>query len=437
MSKKSLHYKLFFSWQSDDQKSRRILENALLNAVDFIRENEGIEIEIDHSTLGESGMPSIDQTILRKIDNCDIFLADVTPIHNYPQTLGNGQSVTKECPNSNVLLELGYAMSALGVNYVIPVAHQGSWIPANLPFDINHRTIYSFTSSGCNLVPCILDVVKYIKEHGRHRHLDKPYWVYLIRKICAKFLPQKRYKKANDVICEESTVFFKGRMAGAFPGSRGLIEYKKARDIHRHLAQLLEAPLHFRRHEIGTIDPIWWFRGGSAMDIDSFRWLGGRRCVMGWNELKIRRIVAYVDSGRYYSNYVYVEAEAQKPTGLDKNMTSEHIKELKKHMNIVDEEYAIYKPSVFFRKRVTKQEEDDGATKVFGKLVRMKRDHIETRCRFLTDFNFIIAAKGSAFNCNEFNRTSEDFFEGLLNGSVTIKELNEYLMRFPKPSLDF
>ena len=75
-------------------------------------------------------------------------------------------------------------------------------------------------------------------------------------------------------------------------------------------------------------------------------------------------------------------------------------------------------PPVFFRKRVTKQEEDDGSTKVFGKWVRMKRDHIETRCRFLTDFNFIIAAKGSAFNCNEFNRTSEDFFEGLLNGSV-------------------
>ena len=46
-------------------------------------DDRGIRLEIDHSTLGESGMPSIDQTILRKIDACDIFLADVTPVATY------------------------------------------------------------------------------------------------------------------------------------------------------------------------------------------------------------------------------------------------------------------------------------------------------------------------------------------------------------------
>ena len=68
-------YSIFYSWQSDTKdKSRSIIENALSIAKQELQENEGISIEIDHSTLGKSGMPSIDQTILRKIDNCDIFL---------------------------------------------------------------------------------------------------------------------------------------------------------------------------------------------------------------------------------------------------------------------------------------------------------------------------------------------------------------------------
>ena len=68
-------YNVFYSWQSDTKDgSRKIIENALSNAKEKLKENNGISIEIDHSTLGKSGMPSIDQTILRKIDNCDIFL---------------------------------------------------------------------------------------------------------------------------------------------------------------------------------------------------------------------------------------------------------------------------------------------------------------------------------------------------------------------------
>ena len=86
---------------------------------------------------------------------------------------------------------------------------------------------------------------------------------------------------------------------------------------------------------------------------------------------------------------------------------------------------------------MTKQEEDDGSTKVFGKLVHMKREHIETRVRYLTDYNFIIAAKGSSFNCDKFNRTSEEFFKGLLRGTVTIDYFHQYMLSFPKPDWDF
>ena len=431
-------YTIFFSWQSDEKKSRQLLESALLVAKKDLEKNEGILVEKDHSTLGETGMQSIDQVILRKIDNCDLFLADVTPVCNYEQQTGNGQKVTKEVPNSNVILELGYAMSALGVDYVIPVAHKGKWIPQNLPFDINHRTLYCFDSTNCNLAEVILPYIKYIREHGGHRHLDEPYCVYWLRRQYRKFFPHITTKPQKNIIYEESTVLFKRRMAAAFPGERGLVKFTKPGDIHKRLSKLLESPLKYDQSIIGSIDPIWYFRGGSALNITSYKRIGRRRFVLGCEELKIKRIVAFIDNGRYYSNYIYVEAEGLRPTKINKKYYSrEHIEELKKDLSCVDEAYAIYRPCALYKKMVTTQEKDDGATKILGRLVHMKRQNIETRVRHLTDYNFIISAKGSAFNNNIFNRTSESYFDGLLDESITIEDFHKYMMSFPKPNLEF
>ena len=323
-------------------------------------------------------------------------------------------------------------MSALGVGYVVIVAHQGNWLPENMPFDINHRTIYSFTSSNCDITSRILEVIEYIKKNGSHRHLDKPY---LVNWIESKYEKLRHSKTVIEpVISEESTVFFRRRMAEAFPGYRGLVEFKKVRDIHRHLSKLLEPPIKFKKSIIGVTDPIWWFRAGSALNIATYRHLNRRKFLIGWDELVIRRIVAFIDNGRYYSSYVYVEAQGEKPTGLYDNYTSERINELKENLGgIVDEEYAIYKPCAFIRKKITKQEEDDGSTKICGRLIKMKREHVETRCRFLTDYNFIIAAKGSAFNNAVFDRTSGDYFKGLLDGTISIEAFHDYMMQFPKP----
>ncbi len=107
-------YIVFYSWQSDSKDgSREIIENALSNAKAELKENNDISIAIDYLTLGKSRMPSIDQKILRKIDNCDIFLCDITPIVEHKKKEGNRKIITKQVPNPNVLLELGYAMSAV------------------------------------------------------------------------------------------------------------------------------------------------------------------------------------------------------------------------------------------------------------------------------------------------------------------------------------
>lgn len=434
-------YTIFYSWQSDTRDgSRKIIEKALSIAKEELQEDNGISIEIDHSTLGKSGMPSIDQTILRKIDNCDIFLCDLTPVVKYEKKDGNGITITKQVPNPNVLLELGYAMSAVGVDYIIPLAHQGKWLPTEMPFDINHHSVYRFTKDECNLTCSILAVINYIKKNGSHRHLDKPFWyhklsVYLAR--VREHIFTKPYDPYKDAITEHSTVFFKRRLCAAFPGERGLVEYTNQKQIRRALSDLFKSPLKFDKG-IGydsQTDPIWWFRGGSAMNIDKYRYLGKGRYLLAWDELKIRRLIAYIDSGRYYSNYVYVEFDGDKPTNLSRDYyTPEKIKDLQKDIPQVTEEYAVFKPWWFFKKEITKQEEDDGHTKILGRTIGLKSRY-ECRIRSLTPYNYIIAAKQSAFNNSEFDRTSGSILDGMLDGTVTKEQMNEYMMKFPKPNL--
>lgn len=434
-------YTIFYSWQSDTKdSSRKIIEKALAEAKKKLLDNKGVSIEIDHSTLGECGMPSIDQTILRKIDNCDIFLCDLTPVVKYEKEEGNGNIINKQVPNPNVLIELGYAMSAVGVNYIIPVAHQGQWSPNELPFDINHHAVYCFTAKNCNLTEAIFKVISFIKENGGHRHLDKPYWLHILSVICSKArqgLFAETFDPYKDSITESSASFFKRRMCAAFPGERGLVEYTDQKLIRKALSKLLATPLTFKKgigYDVCT-DPIWWFRSGRAMEIDKYYYLGNGRYLLGWDELKIRRLVAFIESGRYYSNYVYVEWDGDEPTGVYGDYyTPTRIKEIQKTLGYASEEYAQFKPCRLFTKKITKQEEDDGYTKILDRIVDLKKRY-ECRIRALTPYNYIIAAKQSAFNNTEFDRTSDAMFEGMLNGTITKEQFNDYMMKFPKPSL--
>lgn len=433
--KKYNEFTLFFSWQSDEKKSQSIIESSLLESVEQLKK-EGYKVFIDHSTLNNPGMPDITQTILNKIDNCDIFVADITPIQPSTTNNVNGSSITKERPNPNVLIEMGYAMSALGVDYIIPLAHQGNWKTQDLPFDINHGRIKTFNSTNCDLTTPILDVINHIKKHGRHRHKSAPYFIHKLSVWYYSFIQQINIKKDKQIKLysfDDSTVFFTKRLASAFPGDRDLVIYNKARDIRKHLKALFIPPLTFSQNGFGSIDPIWWFRAGSAQNIEHFNFLGGRHYIIGWDELIIKRIAVYQETGKYYNNYVYVEAEAQKPTGLYKAPTKEQIIESINEEHDLSEEYALFRYSKFISKKVSKSEEDDGHTKIFGRFIHMKNNQLEIRIRHLTDYNFIICAKGSGYNSKSFDMYSGKKFTALLRGQMSLEQFHsEFMAKFPK-----
>lgn len=93
---------------------------------------------------------------------------------------------------------------------------------------------------------------------------------------------------------------------------------------------------------------------------------------------------------------------------------------------------AAFKPSWYLPERkITRQEYDDGSAMVNGKPMRL-HGRAELRLRYLTSYNFILAAKFSPFNCHEFDRTSGEYFKGMLNGTISVKQFDEYMMVFPK-----
>jgi hypothetical protein len=135
--------KVFYSWQSDiDGKINRyfILE-ALEKAVKNLKDKGAFDIEIGQAARDEPGTPDIRNAIFKKIDECSIFIVDITFI--------NDNNAKRRTPNPNVLIELGYAVKKLGFEKIISVFNKEFGRPEELPFDIRHRNLtqYQYNAS--------------------------------------------------------------------------------------------------------------------------------------------------------------------------------------------------------------------------------------------------------------------------------------------------
>ena len=137
---------VFYSWQLDlpAVSHKNFIRNCLQDAIGKLnehaefseaeRQSEYIseKIELDHDTQGILGTPDIAATILRKIDKCDVFVADVS-------FTGTGLHNDKVYPNSNVLFELGYVMGKFSDEKTILVMDSATGKPEQLPFDLRHK----------------------------------------------------------------------------------------------------------------------------------------------------------------------------------------------------------------------------------------------------------------------------------------------------------
>jgi hypothetical protein len=126
---------IFYSWQSDKPSriNRNLIQEAAQLAIDRIISGNEFVVEpaLDRDTQDISGSPAIADAILSKIDQCALFLCDVSIV---TEPVSN-----RSAPNPNVLIELGYAAARVGWERIICVMNENYGGPKKLPFDLQHR----------------------------------------------------------------------------------------------------------------------------------------------------------------------------------------------------------------------------------------------------------------------------------------------------------
>jgi hypothetical protein len=135
---------VFYSWQSDlpNATNRGFIEKALEQAAKALQGEA--PLIIDRDTKDVPGAPDISRTIYGKIDQAHIFVCDVSIIN---QDCLNQYPQARPVPNPNVLLELGYALRALGEKRIIMVLNEEYGQLEQLPFDLRPRRCIRYRTS--------------------------------------------------------------------------------------------------------------------------------------------------------------------------------------------------------------------------------------------------------------------------------------------------
>ena len=135
---------VFYSWQSDlpNNTNRGFIQRALEKAIDSITAQETLVIDpcVERDTAGVPGSPDIASTIFSKMDDCHVFVGDVSIINAKTES-------GRKTPNPNVLLELGYAAKNLTWSNVICVFNTAFGKTEDLPFDLRLRRMAVYSVS--------------------------------------------------------------------------------------------------------------------------------------------------------------------------------------------------------------------------------------------------------------------------------------------------
>ena len=133
---------IFYSWQSDlpNSTNRDFLESVLKESIrevatnmEFTEAERDEGLELDKDTKGVPGNPPIADSIFGKISTCAVFVPDLS----FVGSTADG----RQLPNPNVLIEYGYALSAVGYCRIVPImntAHDEKSMES-LPFNMRHR----------------------------------------------------------------------------------------------------------------------------------------------------------------------------------------------------------------------------------------------------------------------------------------------------------
>lgn len=218
-----------------------------------------------------------------------------------------------------------------------------------------------------------------------------------------------------------STALFAKRFANAFPGVRGIQWFEGVDELAMRLNALLAEPLQFE-----DATPIWWSRGSANLHISTFS-AGDPIFLMNDDEMRIARVAA-VNPGSYKYNFVYVSVDPLEPVGIY-DTTAQRIAEVENGDSAFPyywEEYGVVDGTHL----ISRAELDDGSAIIDGKLQTVS-DRAELRGRYVTPYNFVIAATGSPLLNPDYDRRLEDHLNAMLKGEERLPDMVQEVLRLP------
>ena len=135
---------IFYAWQADrpGTTNRYLIRDAAKAACDRITRDAATtwSVTLDSDTQGVAGMCDIPNTILEKIRNCDVFLADLT----FVGRTDDAREGQKQMPNANVLFDLGFAAKCHGFDALVGVVNEAFGAMKGQVFDIKRRASLTY-----------------------------------------------------------------------------------------------------------------------------------------------------------------------------------------------------------------------------------------------------------------------------------------------------
>lgn len=232
---------------------------------------------------------------------------------------------------------------------------------------------------------------------------------------------KEEIKKAYDWL--DSDVLFTQCIAQTFPGNRNIVWYESS-DAVRRLKLFFE---NLRKKEPYG-DAVWWRRGTQAFSVKHAEILDIDTILLDNDRFKISKMAVFV-SPNYYKHFIYIEADAEPPTGLYPEINERYIHTKQYECDYLTEEYG-----EFDGRLITRQEYDDGASVYNGNVVQHNGKAV-LRIRYLTKVNCILTAKNSPYNNWRFEQESADLFNDALYSEENVATLFRFLNTFQKQDM--
>ena len=240
---------IFYCWQSDIPGQREIIREELLAQAYRLEAENSCHVEVDEDTRSVAGMIPIADAVLEKIRNADIFVCDISPvvtIHRKDEEGYDIPGVEKKMPNSNVMLELGYALRCMHSSRIIALANtQGDkWHDGEMPFDIFNRQYIKFTDKeDLDLSRPLNLSFNFVRKYGRVDENGNK-WVGILKRMFGGGISNEKLRTIipatnESVEDEECKKMFSSRLSLAFPGVDD--KYYNASDAVNRLKVLFDS----------------------------------------------------------------------------------------------------------------------------------------------------------------------------------------------------